>query len=110
MSCSGHKSIKCPFDTSKTFCLIKKAETPPSNENGGGETVPSTPPSKTTCTEAYGYYNNNSCSNFIGVNCEQKYKQMGQQCSQQGNTPSHSAGTCDVDSWRGCCEECNGGI
>lgn len=44
------------------------------------------------------YYNGSLCSSFSGVNCAGEYQVRGQACQAQ----------CDVDSWRGCCEDCQG--
>ena len=36
------------------------------------------------------------------------YSSMAQSCVAAGTPPSASAGSCDADSWRRCCEQCVG--
>ena len=74
-------------------------------ESNGSSCVLPTP----SCSVA-GYYNGTSCSTFreyIFRECGFKYQELGATCSSQGLLGS---GTCDVQSWRECCEQCTGGL
>lgn len=46
-----------------------------------------------TCSDS-GYYNRTNCTDYRGVNCPEKYGQMGTSCYSQGRI---GQGTCDVD-------------
>ena len=64
-----------------------------------------------TCSVA-GSYNGTSCSAFSNLlprECGLKYQEMGSDCSSSGKPIGLNKGECDVDSWRGCCEQCKGG-
>ena len=61
------------------------------------------------CSDS-GYYGGTACSKWSGYTmskCSTEYGSMGSSCNQSGQVGS---GTCDVDSWRRCCEQCIGGI
>ena len=78
------------------------------------------------CEKNYGYYHGKSCSFWSDKNCEIGYSQMAtsskcnpiirrgcSQCIGTGGAAAESChggclGECDVDSWRHCCQECNG--
>ena len=72
-------------------------------EKSGNSCVKSVP----NCSDS-GSYGGQSCSNWSGADCMEDYGALGRECLNSGTTPAHGIGRCDVDSWRSCCEQCNG--
>ena len=66
-------------------------------------------PAVNTKCRVGGYYDGTPCSGFAHYalgECGLKYNEMGADCSSRGQV---GQGSCDVDSWRSCCEQCTGG-
>ena len=95
---SGGSSTACDNKYTSCYCT--------SGYSWDGSSCVKSSSSSSTCSDS-GYYNGTSCHSFSEYTCSIDYQAMGATCSSQGRL---GEGDCDVDSWRRCCEQCNGSV